>query len=79
MLVFYIDFDTKSLTKFQDKINFKKTKNLKKRIPLYLEFAYYKDVSLLCHKTAFFTDELNFDNASKNYEIIKIPVKNTEK
>jgi hypothetical protein len=66
------DIDVDSLNKFE-KI---KRIRLPNKVEYYTELAYYKDVSLLCNRDAYFLKELDFNKQAKEYKRIKVPIVN---
>ena len=67
--------------KIEDLNKFEKIKKFKKatlcknsKVDYFVEFAYYKNISLLCKKNAYFLEELEFNSQAKNYKIIKVPL-----
>lgn len=68
------DFNVKSLNKFNNKVKFKAASldKVPTQFSYYFEFAFYKSVSFLCDKSAYYIQEYQFDKQAKEFEVIKI-------
>jgi len=70
---FVEDFDAKNLTKF-DNLKFKKMTNLK-CVSMLIEFAYYKNITLLSNGESYYLDEFNFNKHAQSYNVLTISIK----
>lgn len=70
---FIKDFDVKKLNKYQKlkKLSYVEMNTMPS---YYVTIAYYKDISLLCNKSAFYFNELQFNNSSKQFTEVSSPV-----
>lgn len=71
---FIKDFDTSTLNKFEKIKGIKKKKWIKKNPSFFINIAYYDNVEVLCNSDLYYLKELKFNDAAKNFKVIRCEV-----
>jgi len=69
------DYNAYSLNKYDRKTKFSfVTVSSLIGYQIKVEFAYYKNVSLLCNQNAYYTNEFDFNKQAKSFKILSLPI-----